>query len=97
MLAAQYKQQDAEGILVLHGVVDIFEAQAVHAAASEALADYKAAVVRLDSANAQRLDLSALQILSALRRDLEAASRHLHVAGPEAAAARAGLCLSDLG
>ncbi len=94
MLAAQYERQGEEGILALHGAVDIFEAQAVHAAALETLADH-AVTVRLDSADAQRLDLSALQVLVALRRDLEAASRSLHVSGLEAAAARAGLSLSN--
>ena len=93
MLAAQYKRQGEAGILALHGAVDIFEAQAVHAAALEALADHTA-VVRLDSADAQRLDLSALQVLAALRRDLEAAGRNLHVSSPEAAV-RAGLSLSN--
>lgn len=100
MLAAHYKQQGEEGILALHGTVDIFEAQAVHAAASEALAHTQALAVCLDTADVQRLDLSALQILAALRRDLEMAGRGLRVPHPEHVtrpeAARAGLCFSDL-
>ncbi len=79
--------------MILRGSADIFEAQTVHAAALQALTDNGAAAIRLDSTNVQRLDLSALQILAALRRDLETAGRKLPLSGSEviAAAARAGL------
>ena len=93
---AHYSRRGAAGTLTLSGSVDIFEAQAVYTAAQRALADPKAVSLCADLSEVQRLDLSALQILCALRRDLEAAGRTVQFQMPDtlaAAVARAGISL----
>ncbi|MGI4791611.1 MAG: STAS domain-containing protein [Janthinobacterium lividum] len=75
--AVGYRRRGGEGTLTLRGTVDIFEAQSLRAAALRALGDSKAQTLRLDLAHAERLDVSALQVLCALRRDLETQGRTL--------------------
>ena len=93
---AAYGRRGGAGFLRLHGNVDIFEARAVHAAAAACLGDAGADPVTLDLTDARRLDLSAMQVLAALRRDLEAAHRALSLQAPAplaAAMTRTGLIL----
>lgn len=70
-----YRRQAAQGILTLRGKVDIFEAEVLHAQALRALQDTKATTLRVESTHAEVLDFSALQILCALKRDVEAEGR----------------------
>ena len=93
---ALYERRGGEGHLTFRGDVDIFEARTAHAAAADCLGDTEAAFVTLDLTAARRLDLAAMQILAALRRDLEAAGRPLtpQIPAPLAAAmTRTGLTL----
>jgi anti-anti-sigma regulatory factor len=71
----RYRRRGSIGTLTLRGVVDIFEAIALHGSARRILQDSRAASVRLDCSQVERLDLSAIQILLALRRDLTASGR----------------------
>jgi len=68
---ANYFLKGSEGILTLRGDMDIFEAQSIYAAALAALGDSEASTISIDLMNVRRIDLSALQILIALRRDFE--------------------------
>src|SRR5689334_4626355 len=70
-----YRRRGNTGHLHLSVVVDIFEAAALREVALRALADHKAATVQVDLSAVERLDMSALQILLVLRRELEAADR----------------------
>jgi anti-anti-sigma regulatory factor len=72
---ADYQRRKQEGTLTLRGVVDIFEAAPLQAEAQRALHDEKATVISISLAQAERLDVAALQILIALRRDVQAAGR----------------------
>lgn len=73
--AAAAAAQHETGVLVLRGVVDIFEVAALHAAGLQALGDAGARAIRLDVRDVERLDGSAGQILCALKRDLETVGR----------------------
>ncbi len=92
-----YRRNGSCGTLKFEGVVDIFEAAALHAAAQRALGDAKATTLRAELARAESLDISAWQIMLALRRDVEASGRTFRVEGMgtplEEAAARLGLTL----
>ena len=72
---ADYQRRKQEGTLTLRGVVDIFEAAPLQAQAQRALHDEKATALSVNLAQAERLDVAALQILIALRRDAQAAGR----------------------
>lgn len=82
-----YKRRGAEGTLTLRGSVDIFEAQDMLATVRRALADTKALSFCANLTEVERLDLSSLQILVALRRELEDAGRTMPIKQPEALAA----------
>ena len=69
--AAAYRRRGAQGTLSLRGIVDIFEAGALHAAARQAASDSRAETIRVNLAEVERLDLSAVQILAALRMKTE--------------------------
>lgn len=84
---ALYRRRGTAGTLTLQGSVDIFEAKIVHDAACRALADTKAQSVCADLSAVERLDLSGLQILSALRRDLELDGRTFVLQVPDTLAA----------
>ena len=72
--------QDVDGCtLRLTGVVDIFEAQALHGAAMTAHAAGTAVI--LSAASLAALDTSTTQILLALKRALAAGGRTLRVDG----------------
>lgn len=71
----QYQRRGGSGTLRLAGVMDIFDAGALRDAAQKALADEKAKTLRVDFADVERLDLSAAQILMALRRETLEAKR----------------------
>ena len=71
----RYTRRGGQGTLKLHGVIDIFEATALHTAAQSALNDAKARDLRVDLAQTERLDLSAVQLLLALRRETTATGR----------------------
>ena len=73
--AIQYRRRGSSGTLRLAGVVDIFEAEALRDEARKALADAKAQTLRVDFADAERIDLSAAQILIVLRREMTEAGR----------------------
>jgi anti-anti-sigma regulatory factor len=70
-----YRRQAAQGTLTLRGRVDIFESEALHAQALRALQDTKATTLQVESTHAEIIDFSALQILCALKRDVEAEGR----------------------
>ena len=70
-----YQRRQEEGTLTLRGCVDIFEAGALHAAVQRALRDSKASAICVNLAEVERLDVSAIQLLLALRREVEAAGR----------------------
>lgn len=75
-----FKRRGAVGTLKLEGVLDIFEAERLHATALRAFKDKKAATLHVDLSQAERLDASAVQILSALKYSCEASGRTLVVA-----------------
>lgn len=75
-----YRRQGGLGTLQLRGVVDIFEAAEFYELAKRACQDTKAQSIRVNLAQVERLDISALQILIALRRDIEASGRALAIA-----------------
>lgn len=77
-----YRRRGAAGILTLHGAIDMFEASAFHESAQKALHDTQAKSVTIELTGAERLDMSALQILRALRRDLAEAGRAVEIASP---------------
>lgn len=79
--SAHYKRQGSVGVLALHGIVDIFEAGKVHEAALKAFQDAKATTIRMDLAHAERLDISIIQILAALRQEVEASGRQMQTEG----------------
>lgn len=70
-----YKRRGTEGILALGGIIDIFEATSLHTAACKAFQDKKANTVCVEMGEAERLDVTALQIVSALQRDVTAEGR----------------------
>ena len=70
-----YRRRGGEGTLSLHGVVDIFEAASLRDAALRAVGDAGISTLHLDVAHAERLDVSALQILFALRNEIEGQER----------------------
>ena len=71
----QYQRRGDTGTLRLTGVIDIFEVGALHEAALKALADEKAQNLRIQAADAERMDLTAAQMLVALRREVVAKGR----------------------
>jgi anti-anti-sigma regulatory factor len=70
-----YRRRGTSGTLKLRGIVDIFEAGVLHTTALSALHDEKATTVRVDLTEVERLDVSALQILLALKQSIEASGR----------------------
>ena len=78
---ATYERREREGTLTLTGAVDIFEAALVHAAARSALDDLQAIAICVNIAGAHRFDLSAIQLLLALRRDVRASGRAFLIRG----------------
>ncbi len=68
--AISYKRRGTEGVLSLGGTMDIFEAANLHTAACKALHDKKAVTVCVELAEVKRLDVTTLQILCALQRDV---------------------------
>jgi len=92
-----YRRQKSTGVLHLSGIVDIFEATTLHEAARTALEDDKANSLRLDLTHVERLDISALQILLALKAGVIAQGRSFGVTrlapAPETLLARLGIAL----
>jgi len=74
-----YRRNGSVGKLQLVGYVDINTAGDLHELACRALADTKAQTVCVELAQADRLDVTALQILCALARDLRADDRSFQV------------------
>lgn len=70
-----YKRQGDRGTLTLSGVIDIFEAKTLYDTACHALNDTKAKRIQVNLTQSERLDVSALQILLALRRDVTRVGR----------------------
>lgn len=85
---ADYALKGSEGILTMRGDMDIFEAQPIYSAALSALNDSEATAIKVDLMNVRRVDLSALQILVALRRDLESVEQPVTFHVPELLAER---------
>ena len=83
-----YRRQGETGTLTISGVVDIFEAAALHSEAKRALADDKAVSIRIAADGAERIDMSAMQILLALRNGVEAGGRKFVVENLPASAVR---------
>ncbi|MCW3058599.1 MAG: hypothetical protein JWQ02_420 [Capsulimonas sp.] len=77
-----YRRRGAAATLTLNGAIGMFEAAAFHEGAQKALADTPASTVTVELAAADRLDLSAFQILHALRRDLAKNGRTAIIAAP---------------
>jgi anti-anti-sigma factor len=75
--AITLKRRGSAGTLTLSGVVDIFEAERLHAHAQRAIKDAKVQTLHLDLAQTERLDASAVQVLCALKHSLEASGRTL--------------------
>ncbi len=73
--SVSYRRQRAKGLLKLGAAVDIFEASNLHATARLAFQDEKATTVCIDLSHLEKLDLTAIQILLALRNDLRASGR----------------------
>ena len=76
-----YHRRHGEGALTLRGSVDIFEAAMLHTAVQRASSDHKAAAICVDYTGAERLDISAIQLLLALRRDVKATGRQFLIRG----------------
>lgn len=70
-----FARHGAVGTLTLGGVIDIFEAERLHATALRAFKDKKASTLHVDLSRTERLDASALQILCALRQHFETSGR----------------------
>jgi anti-anti-sigma regulatory factor len=77
-MALELSRADGEWSLTISGVVDVFEARALHALAVQAAAA-PALAVRLGAA--ESFDTSATQILIALRRALAADGRAFRLEG----------------
>jgi anti-anti-sigma regulatory factor len=93
-----YQRRKQGGALTLTGVVDIFEAESLHAAAARALKDLKTDALTIDLARLERLDVAALQILLALRSDFCATGRRISFCNTPAAveATLAGVGILEL-
>ena len=78
---ATYERREREGTLTLAGAVDVFEAALVHAAVQTASDDLQAIAIYVDLAGVERLDLSAIQLLLALRREVQASGRSFFIRG----------------
>ena len=76
-----YARRGAMGTLTMRGALDIFEAERLCAVATRALQDIKATTVQLNCSAVDRLDISTLQVLLALKRDLQFAGRTPVVVG----------------
>jgi len=85
---APYQRQKQDGAITLRGVVDIFEASSLHAEMQRALSDVEASNISVDLARVERLDVAALQVLIAMRNDLEAAGRTFTLCNTPPAAAK---------
>ena len=70
-----YESQAGVGTLSLSGVVDIFEATRLHELTLAAFEDTEATALNIDLTHAERLDLTAIQLLFALHRDVTAMGR----------------------
>lgn len=70
-----YRRRGGEGTLSLHGVVDVSEAVSLRDAASRAVGDAGISTLHLDVSQVERLDVSAVQILLALRNEIEGQER----------------------
>jgi anti-anti-sigma factor len=80
-----YHRRGTNGTLKLRGVMDIFEAQALHTAALSALQDEKTTTMRVDLTEVERLDISTLQVLLALKRSINASERAFLTVSPSEA------------
>lgn len=76
----ELRKADKEWSLSLSGIVDIFDAAALHQAALEVSSGGSAGLVVLLE-EAQTLDISTIQVLLALKRDLVASGRTIHFDG----------------
>lgn len=76
-----YRRQGTHGTLKLRAGVDVSEAADLHKAALRALEDEKAASVSVEASQLERLDMSTVQILLALRKDVRGAGRGFAVEG----------------
>ena len=75
----QYRRRGASGTLSLGGIVDIFEAQSVHAAALAAWKDAKASSLKIDLSQLEQVDIAILQILENLRHCLDRDQRPFQI------------------
>jgi ABC-type transporter Mla MlaB component len=76
-MAVELVKADGQWTLRLSGVVDIFDASAMHAAALEMVASGERGLIALGEAEA--VDTAATQVLVALKRALSAHGRRLEL------------------
>jgi anti-anti-sigma factor len=82
-MAVEVVKSDGPWILMLSGVVDVFDATALHAAAMDAIGGPDGVVANLSGLDA--LDTSSTQVLLALKRALIATGSTLRLEGTPAA------------
>lgn len=63
----KFTQQQDMGLLILSGVIDIFEAEHLLDTARQAAKNAEVQTLHLDMAAVERLDISTIQILMALK------------------------------
>ncbi len=79
-----YRRTGTQGKLILRGIVDIFEAEGLHKTALRALHDGSATTLLADLSATERLDISALQILCALKLATEEVGKTMLLTGASA-------------
>lgn len=62
-----FRRRGCDGTLKLRGIIDIFEASALHTTVLRIMHDNKITNVHLNLAETERLDISAVQILLAFK------------------------------
>lgn len=89
-MAVRFDPSAEPGVIRLEGAIDIAGAAKLQAVLLEALAGGKA--MRIAFAAATGIDVTAVQLLWAARREAEASGAALAVEGPVAETVRATLC-----
>jgi anti-anti-sigma factor len=78
-----YRRSKTSGTLKLQGCIDIFEAASLAESARKATSDLEIQSLHIDMSHADRLDASALQILTAIRREVAAKGVTLRLTPPD--------------
>lgn len=77
----EYRRRNTVGVLKLRGVLDIFEASALHSEAKTALSDAGADSFEIDYSEVERMDLTSYQVLRAFRKGCEGIGKEV-IASP---------------